>query len=86
MQHNIAYHQDPVLVYAHELGSFSAEMGGKKGRSNKGATDNHENSKDQQIVELTKQNKKSEEGRAHEILSFEIKMKLASVRHLLLCQ
>ena len=32
-------------------------MGGKKGRNNKGATDDQGNSKDQQIAELTKQNK-----------------------------
>ena len=32
-------------------------MGGKKGRNNKGATDDKDSSKDQQIAELTKQNK-----------------------------
>ena len=31
-------------------------MGGKKGRNNRGATDDNESSKDQQIAELTKQN------------------------------
>ena len=55
--HTNAYHQDPVLLSVHEHGNFSTEMGGKKGRNNKGATDDHENSKDQQIAELTKQNK-----------------------------
>ena len=48
---------DPVLLSVHENGNFSTEMGGKKGRKNKGATDNNESSKDQQIAELTKQNK-----------------------------
>ena len=52
--HTNAYYQDPVLLSVHEPGSFSAEMGGKKGRNNKGATDDHENSKDQQMAELTK--------------------------------
>ena len=47
---------DPVPLSVHENGNFSTEMGGKKGRNNKGATDN-ESSKDQQIAELTKQNK-----------------------------
>ena len=52
-----AYTLDPVLLSVHEIGNFSTEMGGKKGRNNKGATDNNESSKDQQIAELTKQNK-----------------------------
>ena len=52
-----AYHLDPVLLFVHKVGTFSADMGGKnKGRNNKGATDN-ESSKDQQVAELTKQNK-----------------------------
>ena len=52
-----AYSLDPVLLSVHEVGIFSTEMGGKtKGRNNKGATDTESN-KDQQIAELTKQNK-----------------------------
>ena len=53
--HTHAYSLDPVLLSVHEIGNFSTEMGGKKGRNNKGATDDKESSKDQQIAEQAKQ-------------------------------
>ena len=56
--HTHAYHLDSVLLPAHENGNSSAEMGGKnKHRNKNGATDTNDSSKDQQIAELTKQNK-----------------------------
>ena len=51
-----AYYLDLVFRSGSKVGTFGTEMGGKKGRNSKGATDS-ESSKDQQIAELTKQNK-----------------------------
>ena len=48
---------DLILLSDSRFGDFRLEMGGKKGRNNKGATNANESSKDQQIAELTKQNK-----------------------------
>ena len=49
---------DSVLLPVHENGNSSAEMRGKnKHRNKNGATDTNDSSKDQQIAELTKQNK-----------------------------
>ena len=56
--HAHAYILDSVLLPVHENGNSSTEMGGKnKHRNKNGATDTNDSSKDQQIAELTKQNK-----------------------------
>ena len=56
--HANAYILDSVLLPVHENGNSSTEMGGKnKHRNKNGATDTNDSSKDQQVAELTKQNK-----------------------------